>query len=523
MKRSRLWLLFPILSVFMIIFAFWLSRQEGSYKQDTEISFEPIQGMFTVELLADGKRMEPHVSYGDAELLWESAVGNGKSYLRIEGNIPEHQLKKPIALRITSDSGNEIRDMEILSNSGISAAGCQIDIVKDDTWPLYVGFSLVLIVVMVILLAGSFGVKKKRQRFACAIGLAEALKADPATENCFKDGQRYFLAVERMCIVDTLTGMLFVWISVLWFYRKSYSSGWSQVIGCFLLALAAFFIITNFLRIYRNRVMLRPLLCDNRPLSASAACLLDGINGIGSMRERALSLHNAAVGLYRSGRVGEALTLEDLAWNLAGKHKGVMLCFLHSDLRSVCLRCLGEGWAAEREELKLELMLEDTPWLCKNKDIQMRSLSAKIRGLISRGELEQAEKEGEDYLNRCSDDYHRLPMLDMVAEVKDMLKKPLEADELRKRLLSYSPENHEVLKATVYGPCTYSYTRLKAYDFSGIIFRAGYVLAVIFLLSQLAGGVISSNGQEESPVYAKTEMSSSVEIDNREMSPSTPK
>lgn len=41
MKRSRLWLLFPILSVFMIIFAYWLSRQEGSYKQTTELSFEP--------------------------------------------------------------------------------------------------------------------------------------------------------------------------------------------------------------------------------------------------------------------------------------------------------------------------------------------------------------------------------------------------------------------------------------------------------------------------------------------------
>ena len=46
MKRSRLWLLFPILSVFMIIFAYWLSRQEGSYKQTTELSFEPVQDMF---------------------------------------------------------------------------------------------------------------------------------------------------------------------------------------------------------------------------------------------------------------------------------------------------------------------------------------------------------------------------------------------------------------------------------------------------------------------------------------------
>lgn len=494
MKKSRLWLLFPIVSVFMIIFAFWFSRQEGSYKQAIEISFEPVRNMFTMELLAEGKYMEPHVNHGDAELLWESAVGNGKSYLRIEGKLPEHQLKKPIALRITSDSGQEIREMEILSISGISAASYQIDVVKDDAWLLYVGFSFVLVAVMAILLAGSFWGKKKQQRFSYAMGLAEGLKANPATEKCFEDGQRYFLAVERMCIVDMLSGMLFIWISVLWFYRKSYSPDRFLAIGWFLLALVAFFIITNFLRIYRNRVMLRPLLCDNRPLSASVACLLDGINGTGSIRERAISLHNAAIGLYRSGRFREALTLEDQAWNLVGKHKGTMLCFLHSDLRSACLRCLGEGQVAEREELKLEVMLEGTPWLSKNKDIQMRSLSSRIRDLISRGELEQAEKEGEDYINRCGDDYHRLPMLGMMAEVKDMLDKPLEAGELRKRLLSYSPENHEVLKATVYGPCTYSFTGLKACDFPGIILRAAYVLAVIFLLSQMVVSAASFKG-----------------------------
>lgn len=494
MKRSRLWLLFPIVSVFIIIFAFWFSQQEGSYKQDIEISFEPVRNVFNIELLAEGTYMEPHLSYGDAELSWESSVGNGKSYLRIEGTLPEHQLKKLIVLRITDDSGNEIREMEILSTSGISAAGCQIDVVKDDTWLLYVGFSFVLIAVMAILLAGSFGVKKKRQRFSYAMGLVERLKADPATEKCFKDGQGYFLAVERMCIVDMLSGMLFIWISVLWFYRKSYSPDGLLAIGWFLLALAAFFIITNFLRIYRNRVMLRPLLCDNRPLSAAVACLLDGINGTGSMRERAISLHNAAVGLYRSGRFREALTLEDQAWNLAGKHKDTILCFLHSDLRSACLRCLGEGQAAEREELKLEVMLEGTPWLSKNKDIQMRSLSSRIRDLISRGELGQAEKEGEDYINRCGDDYHRLPMLGMMAEVKDMLDKPLEASELRKRMLSYSPENHEVLKTAAYGPCTYSYAKLKAYDFPGIILRVTYVLALIFLLFQMVVRAVSFNG-----------------------------
>ena len=108
MKRSRLWLLFPILSVFMIIFAFWLSRQEGSYKQAMELSFEPVQDMFTIELQAEEKYMEPHVSDGDTELMWESATGNGKSYLRIKGKLPKHRLGKPVALRIESDSGNKI-------------------------------------------------------------------------------------------------------------------------------------------------------------------------------------------------------------------------------------------------------------------------------------------------------------------------------------------------------------------------------------------------------------------------------
>ena len=198
MKRSRLWLLFPILSVFMIIFAFWLSRQEGSYKQAMELSFEPVQDMFTIELQAEEKYMEPHVSDGDTELMWESATGNGKSYLRIKGKLPKHRLGKPVALRIESDSGNKIREMEILSVSGISAAGCQIDVVKDDTWPLYIGFSLALIAAMAFLLAGSFGVKKKRKKFAYALELAEGLRNDPSAGDCFEEGQRYFLAVERM-------------------------------------------------------------------------------------------------------------------------------------------------------------------------------------------------------------------------------------------------------------------------------------------------------------------------------------
>ena len=171
MKRSRLWLLFPILSVFMIIFAFWLSRQEGSYKQTIELSFEPVQDTFTIELQAEEKYMEPHVSHGDAELMWESATGNGKSYLRMKGKLPEHRLGKPVALRIESDSGNRIREMEILSVSGISAAGCHIDVVKDDTWPLYVGFSIALIAAMAVLLAGSFGVIKKRKKFAYGGGI----------------------------------------------------------------------------------------------------------------------------------------------------------------------------------------------------------------------------------------------------------------------------------------------------------------------------------------------------------------
>lgn len=71
-----------------------------------------------------------------------------------------------------------------------------------------------------------------------------------------------------------------------------------------------------------------------------------------------------------------------------------------------------------------------------------------------------------------------------------------------------------------YGPCTYSYTRLKAHDFTGIILRAAYVLAVMFFLFQLTDGAAHSKGQEGSPVYIETEMSSSAGIDNKETIPS---
>ena len=70
--------------------------------------------------------------------------------------------------------------------------------------------------------------------------------------------------------------------------------------------------------------------------------------------------------------------------------------------------------------------------------------------------MEQAEIEGNYYLDRCHSDYHRLPMLAMIAEVKEMLEKSLEAADLRKRLLRYSPENHEVLKAMAYGCLLYT-------------------------------------------------------------------
>ena len=93
---------------------------------------------------------------------------------------------------------------------------------------------------------------------------------------------------------------------------------------------------------------------------------------------------------------------------MAGKHIGGLFLYLYSNTVAVCFRRLGEEAAAEREELRKELILEENPLLLKNRDIQWNLQAGRFRCMLKEGRLTDAEETGEDYLYSCNDDYHRL-------------------------------------------------------------------------------------------------------------------
>ena len=118
--------------------------------------------------------------------------------------------------------------------------------------------------------------------------------------------------MERRNILDNVLGVLFLWASVLWTYERLLrpdGGGAAGTLAGFLIAFILFLTVNFLQRCYWQRALLHPLLRDNRPISASVACLLEGIYGLSITRKRTVFMHNAAVGLYRSGRSEEALVL----------------------------------------------------------------------------------------------------------------------------------------------------------------------------------------------------------------------
>lgn len=380
------------------------------------------------------------------------------------------------------------------------------------TW--YAAVSLLLTVAMGIMLLDNRFSKKRDRLLAPAIKLIHSLESDDETRSCFEEGKAYYLAMERRSIIDTILGLLFIWASVLWAYerllRPDGGAGVGAVVG-FLIALILFLVFNFLFRVCWQRVLLHPLIRDIRPVSASVACLLEGIYGLSITRKRTVFMHNAAVGLYRSGRSEEALVLCRLARKMAGKHIGGLFLYLYSNTVAVCFRRLGEEAAAEREELRKELILEENPLLLKNRDIQWNLQAGRFRCMLKEGRLTDAEETGEDYLYSCNDDYHRLPVLELMAEVKEKLGKTEEASDIRKKLLTFSPENREVQNAMAYGPCTYSCEKLAVRDWTASAFRVIYAVVIAISLFMTAAKISGAEQLSDVPQTAPSEITGPME------------
>lgn len=203
-----------------------------------------------------------------------------------------------------------------------------------------------------------------------------------------------------------------------------------------------------FLRICQRKKSMGMLMRELRPLTASAAFLMEALEGGSAGSPYGVSVHNAAVGLCRAGKYEAALGLADAAWE---EKKNAFLRICHSNLRYVCLRNLNRTDEAGREaDLQKKIMYEN-PGLQKSEGISAGIQTINIWETLGCNKREQAWTYTEEYLKQFKDDYYRLPILSIQAMIEEDRGRIEQVDAIYRQILLYSPENIEVRRAMAYG------------------------------------------------------------------------
>lgn len=287
-------------------------------------------------------------------------------------------------------------------------------------------------------------------------------------ENCCREGGRLFGAYEKQKVLMLLLVTwlwMFLFFKVLWGVNHgkfdSMPGGYRAVLFLGVFVAVALKLVAS---IRWSRLSTGILIRDCRPVTGAVAYLLMGTYGVERTWSQFLLFHNAASGLYRSGHCREALDISDMAWKLLKKQPRDYIVFVHSSLKYQCYRVLEERESAEREKLRMEALLDKNPAWKRRKGIQRFLGIQDICQRIESGEVEQAEKNARKILGQWKEGYYRLPVLGLMAELKEFLGKEEEAAKLRQEILTFSPENKEVRQVMGEGRLSYQEKRAKAWD-----------------------------------------------------------
>ena len=296
----------------------------------------------------------------------------------------------------------------------------------------------------------------------------EKLELEPGMEPCCREGRRLLAVYQRQRV---LMHMLAVWAWMFFCFWVLHSvcheriSFGAPFIYLFLCCIGIADMGLHIFMIRRwGSLMSRILVADCRPVTAAVVYLLMGNYGIERGRNRFLLYHNGASGLYRSGHCREALEISETAWQMLSKKPGVYTTFVHSSLKYQCLRVLEESQAAGEEKKKMEALLHKNPALRKRKGLQRFLGIQDICQWIENGEVERAEKSAREILGQWKEGYYRLPILELMTELKEFLGKEDEAAGLRQEILTFSPENKEVRQAMGKGRLSYRPKKIKVWD-----------------------------------------------------------
>ena len=454
-------------SACFMVLAAWLYCKEDVYIKILDLEIVPNRGQIQVEILADGKNQ--HVSLGErqVELYVERQDEGGKTRLLIHGEC-EEERKEPVAVKVVSDAGDWQEGWSYKVHAGEQQGEIRFETVKNSGRIFYLWISVLMAVLPGIMWFREDKSPGSRELADYAGKVMEKLELEPGMERYCGEGKRLFAVYRRQRVLSL---MLAEWMWVFscfcmlqgLFHERIVSEGllFYVILGIYM---AGFMTLSIFISRRWGNLMIEILVGDCRPVTAAVVYLLMGNYGIERKLSRFLLHHNGASGLYRSGHCREALEISEMAWQMLSKKPGDYTTFVHSSLKYQCLKVLEEHQAAAEEKEKMEALLQNNPGLRRRKGIQRFLGIQDICQWIETGEIERAERSAKEILGQWKEGYYRLPILGLMAELKEFLGKEDEEAALRQEILTFSPENKEVRQVMGEGRLSYRPVKAKAWD-----------------------------------------------------------
>lgn len=477
--------LYWAVSTCFLVLAAWLYCKEGPYVKIMDISAVPESGQIQAEVLADGKNIKVLCKDRDVKLFVNESSKDGKTCLLIYGECEESR-QGSVAIKVASDSDDQKETWDCRMIAGTLLGEAKAYAVENRARKAYLGVSGLLFLFFGV--RWFWGEKSKIQREleAYSSRIIEKLGQEPGMDKCCREGGRLFAAYEKQKVIMVL---LVSWVWTFWLFWVLHGANhgrFDRLSGGYLRALIAGAAAAAGLKfaasIRWSGLSKGILIRDCRPVTAAAAYLRMGTYGIERNWSRFLLYHNGASGLYRSGHCREALEISDMAWKMLKRKPRDYIVYVHSSLKYQCFKVLEEAEAAEKEKQQMEALVAQNPGWKRQKSIQRFLGIQDICQRIEAGEIEQAEKSAREILGQWKEGYYRLPVLGLMADLKEFLGKEEEAAGLREEILAFSPENKEVRQVMGEGRLRYQEKRAKAWDPGLLLIDAVCLCAIAGIL-----------------------------------------
>lgn len=485
-NRKNKWFYMAVSALFFVLAA-WLYCQEGPWVKVMELNMIPEDGRFEVDLLADGRHIRAMTQDESVRLFVDESQAEGMTRVMIYGEC-ESGRQEPVRVKVTGDCEETGQTWKYRVVSGTAADEPVVDKFPNAIRKWYLIMTGLLWVLGGIGLSGGRKTRQQKELEDYGSRILELLAQEPGMDQACREGERVFAQFERRKAADLLFvagawSFYLFWLLHHDLHAAFLDSGtvWKLMAAGAFLAVA----VALALRIGRNTAFVTILTRDCRPVTAATAYLLEGRYGRLSQTARFGLYHNGASGLYRSGHCREALELSRLGWKSLSKKTGDYVTFISSSLQYQCLKVLEETEEAEKEKKRIEGLLSSHPDWKKKKDIQRFLGIQNICRWIETGEIEQAEKSAREILGQWQEGYYRLPVLSLMAELKEYLGKEDEAALLREEILTFSPENKEVRQVMGEGRLRFHWEKVHTGDTRGTVLRilCAAAILVFFLLT----------------------------------------